>query len=89
MTEPTKTCPICRLDRDETKHSCPFDRSEWKIDSLVLGPEAHIGKVVTPDGEFIVQWEAGLVVLSDPKDIQLVPVCGNAIEISLKDREDD
>lgn len=75
MPEP---CQICGTLK-EPKHSCPMDRSEWKIDSLDLR-ERVTGKIVTPDAEYIVQWDEGeLIVLLDEGEIQVRHPSPNAV----------
>lgn len=90
MSERTETCRVCGITLDDSNHSCPRDRSKWKINSLGLSSTNITGKVVTPDAEFIVQWdedERSLSVLVDDGELRIHPIGPNALGISFVEDE--
>jgi hypothetical protein len=84
----THDCRICGLT-DEPAHSCPDDRSEWNIPTIVLGPESYTGKLSTAFGDYIVQWdpdvdEGSLILLVDEGTLCVRPSAANALSISVE-----
>ncbi len=65
-------------------HSRPRDRSQWVIPVVDLS-EVITGRIVTPGGDFIVQWsrdEVSLSVFRDDGEVRIQPVAGNAVWIT-------